>query len=170
MTGTTCTGCSTPSQASLDALRTTSGFVDAVPNTLLFLLARHALILGYAESSWRLHDFVGYDAGDRAGAASRNRAFVHVAGAAAERVAVRPAVPQRPAHLARAGLEHRGADHATCCAPTRAPASSATRSRRSSCWRTLRRRGWSGRWSSTSTPSPTASTRGASASSTCSWR
>ena len=66
------------SQASLDAVRTTSGFVDAVPTTLLFLLARHALILGYAESSWRLHDFVGYDAAT-VRALRTEPAFVHVA-------------------------------------------------------------------------------------------
>ncbi|MDV3220319.1 hypothetical protein [Intrasporangium sp.] len=64
-------------QTSLDAVRTTSGFVDAVPTTLLFLLARHALILGYAESSWRLHDHVGYDAAT-VRALRREPAFVHV--------------------------------------------------------------------------------------------
>ena len=65
------------SETSLDAVRTTSGFVGAVPNTLLFLLARHALILGYAESSWRMHDFVGYD--EAAVRALRTEpAFVHV--------------------------------------------------------------------------------------------
>jgi len=65
------------SQASLDAVRTTTGFVDGVPNALLFLLARHALILGYAESSWRLHEFVGYDAATVAALRSEP-AFVHV--------------------------------------------------------------------------------------------
>jgi hypothetical protein len=65
------------SQASLDAVRTTTGFLDAVPNTLLFMLARHAVILGYAESSWRLHDSAGYDAAT-VRALRTEPAFVHV--------------------------------------------------------------------------------------------
>ena len=65
------------SQASLDALRATSGFLDGLPNTLLFLLARHALILGYAESSWRLYEDVGYDE-DIVRALRTEPPFVHV--------------------------------------------------------------------------------------------
>jgi hypothetical protein len=61
-------------QSSLDAVRMTTGFLDAVPNTLLFLLARHALILGYAESSWRLHDHVAATVR----ALRTEPAFVHV--------------------------------------------------------------------------------------------
>lgn len=64
-------------ESSLDALRSATGFVDAVPNALLFLLARHALLLGYAESSRGLHHLAGHDA-DVVRAMRREPAFVHV--------------------------------------------------------------------------------------------
>lgn len=48
-------------ESSLDTLRTATGFVDETPNALLFLLARHALILGYAESSRGLYGLAGFD-------------------------------------------------------------------------------------------------------------
>ncbi len=63
---------------SLDAVRTSTGFVDKVPNALLFLLARHALILGYAESGWRLHALAGYSA-QTIRTLRTEPAFVHVA-------------------------------------------------------------------------------------------
>lgn len=68
-------------ETSLEAVRTATGFLDAVPTTLLFLLARHAVILGYAESSWRLHDFVGYDA-DVVRALRTEPPFIHVGNSA----------------------------------------------------------------------------------------
>jgi len=64
-------------QTSLDAVRTAAGFVDQVPNALLFLLARHALILGYAESSRGLHRLAGYPAAVLRDL-RREPAFVHV--------------------------------------------------------------------------------------------
>src|SRR5690606_28753163 len=55
-----------------------SGFVDAAPKALLYLLARHALILGYAESGWRLHAPAGYST-QTIHALRTEPAFVHVA-------------------------------------------------------------------------------------------
>ena len=63
--------------ASLDAVRASAGFLDKTPDALLFLLARHALILGYAESGWRLHALAGYDA-PTIRALRTEPAFVHV--------------------------------------------------------------------------------------------
>ena len=63
---------------SLDALRSTAGFADGPPTALLFLLARHALILGYAESGRELHRLAGY-APEVVRAMRREPAFVHVA-------------------------------------------------------------------------------------------
>jgi len=65
-------------ESSLDTLRAATGFVDAMPTALLFLLARHALILGYAESARGLHDLAGYPP-DVVRAMRREPAFVHVA-------------------------------------------------------------------------------------------
>jgi hypothetical protein len=64
--------------SSLDAVRTGAGFPAGPPSTLLFLLAQHALTLGYAEGSRELHGRAGY--GDEVLQAMRQEPpFVHVA-------------------------------------------------------------------------------------------
>lgn len=62
---------------SLDTLRTTTGFLEGAPTTLLFLLARHALTLGYAESARTLYHLAGYEA-TAVRAMRREPPFVHV--------------------------------------------------------------------------------------------
>ena len=63
---------------SLDAVRAATGFVDTAPNALLYLLARHAVILGYAEGSRGLHHLAGYSA-PVLRSLRQEPAFVHVA-------------------------------------------------------------------------------------------
>ncbi|MGN6682051.1 MAG: hypothetical protein ACTHKL_30170 [Streptosporangiaceae bacterium] len=63
---------------SLDAVRTGAGFPAGTPSALLFLLAQHALTLGYEEGSRELHGRAGY--GDEVLQAMRQEPpFVHVA-------------------------------------------------------------------------------------------
>ena len=64
--------------SSLDAIRTGAGFSAGAPSTLLFLLAQHALTLGYAEGGRELHSRVGYG-DDVLQAMRREPPFVHVA-------------------------------------------------------------------------------------------
>lgn len=42
-------------QESLEAVRSEEGFVDAPPTAQLYLLARHAVMLGYADASYHFH-------------------------------------------------------------------------------------------------------------------
>ena len=63
---------------SLDALRLQEGFTDDQPPTaLLYMLLRHALILGYADSGRELHRTAGFDEAVLH-ALRREPAFVHV--------------------------------------------------------------------------------------------
>jgi hypothetical protein len=64
--------------SSLDALRTGAGFAAGPPPALLFLLARHALTLGYAEGARELHARAGY-ADSVVQAMREEPPFVHVA-------------------------------------------------------------------------------------------
>jgi hypothetical protein len=65
--------------ASLDALRTESGFVDdKPPRTLLYLLLRHALLLGYHDAAYQLHRAAGFETTALAGMKQEPQ-FVHVA-------------------------------------------------------------------------------------------
>jgi hypothetical protein len=69
---------------SLEALRRQQGFVDGrPPNALLYLLLRHALILGYADAGVRLHRTAGVS-GDALAALRREPSFLHVDATAAE--------------------------------------------------------------------------------------
>jgi hypothetical protein len=65
-------------ETSLDTLRTASGFVAETPNALLFLLAKHGLVLGYAESARGLYRLAGFDAA-MVRAMRTEPPFVHVA-------------------------------------------------------------------------------------------
>ena len=63
---------------SLDTLRLQPGFIDDVPPAaLLYLLLRHALILGYADAGRELHRTAGFDQAFLS-ALKREPAFVHV--------------------------------------------------------------------------------------------
>jgi hypothetical protein len=64
--------------SSLDTLRTGAGFPAGPPSALLFLLAQHSLILGYAEGARELHSRAGYAVGLVA-AMRQEPPFVHVA-------------------------------------------------------------------------------------------
>jgi hypothetical protein len=65
-------------RTSLDVLRTQSGFVDDTPpRALLYILARHALILGYHQSGRALHVSAGF-ADSVIAAMRREPAFIHV--------------------------------------------------------------------------------------------
>jgi hypothetical protein len=65
-------------RTSLDALRVQSGFVDSQPpRALLYLLARHALILGYDDAGRQLHRSAGFDPKVLA-RMKREPAFVHI--------------------------------------------------------------------------------------------
>jgi hypothetical protein len=67
-------------RASLDALRLQDGFADdRPPGALLYLLARHALMLGYADAAYDLHRAAGVLTGGELEAMKREPAFVHVA-------------------------------------------------------------------------------------------
>ncbi|MCA1711796.1 MAG: hypothetical protein LC789_09260 [Actinobacteria bacterium] len=63
--------------ASLDELRSDAAFAAGVPNALLFLLTRHALLLGYAESGRGLHRLAGFEPAV-VRAQRREPPFVHV--------------------------------------------------------------------------------------------
>ncbi|MEU4446935.1 hypothetical protein AB0K14_19460 [Actinosynnema sp. NPDC050801] len=69
---------------SLEAVRTESGFVDDTsPRALLYLLLRHALLLGYEECGRRLHRTANFD-WQYIAAMRREPAFIHVSGGASE--------------------------------------------------------------------------------------
>ena len=67
-------------RASLDALRLQDGFTDDHPPTaLLYLLLRHALILGYADASYELHRAADVLSPAELSALKAEPEFVHVA-------------------------------------------------------------------------------------------
>jgi len=69
---------STAATTSLDALRREQGFIDDTPpKALLYLLLRHALILGYADAGRELYRSAGFDP-DFVAALHEEPAFVHV--------------------------------------------------------------------------------------------
>jgi hypothetical protein len=60
-------------RTSLEAVRKEDGFIDdAPPSALLYLLARHAVQLGYADAGWRFYMAADLDA------SLREPAFIHV--------------------------------------------------------------------------------------------
>ena len=66
-------------RTSLDAVRLQNGFVDdAPPRALLYLLLRHALMLGYADAGRRLYETADFPT-EVVQAMRREPAFVHVA-------------------------------------------------------------------------------------------
>ena len=68
---------------SLDALRQESGFTDnQTPQALLYLFLRHALLLGYYETSYNLHRDAGFLSATELLAMRTEPTFVHVAEAA----------------------------------------------------------------------------------------
>jgi hypothetical protein len=70
-------------RASLDALRLQDGFLDdAPPGALLYLLVRHALLLGYADASYELHRAAKILSDGELAALKAEPAFVHVGDAA----------------------------------------------------------------------------------------
>jgi hypothetical protein len=65
---------------SLDALREESGFInDQSPQALLYLLLRHALLLGYYDSSYNFHRSAGFLSPAELLAMRTEPTFVHVA-------------------------------------------------------------------------------------------
>lgn len=69
---------------SLEALRTEQGFSGNVtPEALLYLYLRHALMLGYYDSSYELHKSAGFLSEAALAAMKPEPAFVHVADGAA---------------------------------------------------------------------------------------
>ncbi len=65
---------------SLEALRTEQGFKDNVtPQTLLYLYLRHALMLGYYDTSYELHKSAGFLTAAQLSAMKPEPTFVHVA-------------------------------------------------------------------------------------------
>jgi len=70
---------------SLEALRTEQGFSgNATPEMLLYLYLRHALMLGYYDTSYELHKTAGFLSGAELAAMKPEPAFVHVADGGAE--------------------------------------------------------------------------------------
>jgi hypothetical protein len=69
---------------SLEALRTEQGFSgNATPEMLLYLYLRHALMLGYYDTSYELHKTAGFLSSAELAAMKPEPAFVHVADAGA---------------------------------------------------------------------------------------
>ena len=69
--------------ASLDALREEGGFTDnKAPQALLYLMLRHALLLGYYNASYNLHRSAGFLSATELLAMRTEPTFVHVAEAA----------------------------------------------------------------------------------------
>jgi hypothetical protein len=69
--------------SSLEALRLEQGFINnATPETLLYLYLRHALMLGYYDTSYELHKSAGILTAVQLAAMKPEPAFVHVADAA----------------------------------------------------------------------------------------
>ncbi|HUH08850.1 MAG TPA: hypothetical protein VML96_13700, partial [Egibacteraceae bacterium] len=64
---------------SLDALYAQREFSDGAPTALLYLLARHALQLGYHDTGLRLRDSAGLLDADALRAAKREPTFIHIA-------------------------------------------------------------------------------------------
>jgi hypothetical protein len=72
-------------EESLDAVVAERGFTDDVsPQALLYLLLRHALMLGYYDTSYRLHRTAGFLSSAELAAMKPEPTFVHVADATAE--------------------------------------------------------------------------------------
>ncbi|MGA9667637.1 MAG: hypothetical protein WBQ94_00425, partial [Terracidiphilus sp.] len=68
------------STQSLDALRQESGFTnDQTPQALLYLMLRHALMLGYYNTSYNLHSSAGFLSASELLAMRVEPTFVHVA-------------------------------------------------------------------------------------------
>jgi hypothetical protein len=66
-------------RASLEELRRQQGFLDdRAPNAVLYLLLRHALMLGYHEASYVLHRIAGFLPAEELTAMKREAPFVHV--------------------------------------------------------------------------------------------
>jgi hypothetical protein len=64
---------------SLDALYAQDGFVDDKrPTSILYLLLRHALQLGYSDISIRLHEFAGLYTAEKAMAVRSDEPFLHI--------------------------------------------------------------------------------------------
>jgi hypothetical protein len=72
-------------KASLDALRQEQGFSgNQTPQALLYLYLRHALMLGYFDTSYLLHRSAGFLSAAQLAAMKPEPAFVHVDGAATQ--------------------------------------------------------------------------------------
>ena len=70
---------SNAAKTSLDALQQEQGFSgNQTPQALLYLLARHALMLGYYDTSYRLYRSGGFLSGSDLAAMKPEPAFVHV--------------------------------------------------------------------------------------------
>ena len=70
--------------SSLDKLRAESGFSgDVTPQALLYLYLRHALMLGYYDTSYGLHKSAGFLSAAALAAMKPEPPFIHVAGTAA---------------------------------------------------------------------------------------
>ena len=67
-------------RASLEEVRREQGFAAAAPDALLYLLLRHAVLLGYWDAGVRLHTDAGLIDAPVAQSMRREPAFVHVAG------------------------------------------------------------------------------------------
>ena len=70
-------------RTSLDAVNAEAGFInDTSPQTLLYLYMRHALMLGYYDTSYLLHKSAGFMTPAQLAAMKPEPVFVHVADAA----------------------------------------------------------------------------------------
>jgi hypothetical protein len=67
-------------RASLEQIRREQGFAAAPPNAMLYLLLRHAVLLGYWDAGVQLHTDAGLVEAPVAQAMRREPAFIHVAG------------------------------------------------------------------------------------------
>ena len=158
-------------RASLETLRREEGFAEAPPRALLYLLLRHALLLGYWDGAVRLAIEAGVlDAAELAGV-RREQPFVHVASdeAASESRFARLYEARCPHHRQRPDARSPTTSR-TCSRARRQRPSCTSRSRPSSACATCPRRGSSASWPSTSTRAPTASMRGCAGSRTTASR
>ena len=148
-------------------LRQERGFAGRPPAALLYLLLRHALLLGYWDGGLRLHLEAGRVDAQEVRTARREQPFVHVAaerGGCESRYAPLYSTDGRVTAGHASVAERIGAQLADAASTRGSP----TSSRRSSGSRACRRRGSSAASPSTSTSPATGSTRGCSGSSTTS--
>ena len=134
---------------------------DTTPQALLYLFLRHAVLLGYYDTSYLLHRSAGFLTGAQLQAMKPEPPFVHVDPAS-------PVSESRFAALYKTEARITGdpsllvSDYIAANPRLPEAAGSPTSSTHWWCWRRARPPRWSGRSPSTSTPAATGSTRGCS--------